>query len=395
VIDDIAAAIKEATEKAESNNENAVNSADKAELKKLAEDIEALLDTENLTEEERAALEKLLEQVKEMISIIDKTAATIKAAKDLIDARDPETVTSEDKDELERAIDIIEGLLNGNHLTYNERNGLADAKAEAEEMLDAIETAQKATETENTGKVEEVTSENVKPEDKETLEAAKEDLEKALEDNGSNYTEEEKQAIQAQIQRIEEAIKALENVETVVDGIAQLPETVEPDDEATAEKILASKAAYEALTDHEKSLVDEAVKSKLDHLLASLSAYDIIEGDEGQWTKGSGEGLDFVANGPLSKFVGIVVDEIELDKASFETKSGSTVITLIDAYLESLTVGEHTITVVYTDGETSGTFTVLPKAAPTCNILLWIIVIVCLAVVVIVLVVIKKRRSVK
>ncbi|MEE1328720.1 MAG: hypothetical protein UHS47_09265, partial [Oscillospiraceae bacterium] len=173
------------------------------------------------------------------------------------------------------------------------------------------------------------------------------------------------------------------------------PEMVEPDDEATAEKILASKAAYEALTDHEKSLVDETVKSKLDQLLASLSAYDIIEGDEGQWTKGCGEGLGFVANGPLSKFVGIVVDEIELDKASFETKSGSTVITLIDAYLESLTVGEHTITVVYTDGETSGTFTVLPKAAPTCNILLWIIVIVCLAVVVIVLVIIKKRRTVK
>ena len=236
---------------------------------------------------------------------------------------------------------------------------------------------------------------SVGQEAKEALEAAKEDLEKALEENGSNYTEEEKQAIQAQIQRIEEAIKALENVETVVDGIAQLPETVEPDDEATAEKILASKVAYEALTDHEKSLVDEAVKSKLDQLLASLSAYDIIEGDEGQWTKGCGEGLSFVANGPLSKFVGIVVDEIELDKASFETKSGSTVITLIDAYLESLTVGEHTITVVYTDGETSGTFTVLPKAAPTCNILLWIIVIVCLAVVVIVLVVIKKRRSVK
>ena len=395
VIDDIAAAIKKATEKAESYDEDSVNSADKAELKKLAEDIEALLDTENLTEEERAALEKLLEQVKEMISIIDKTAATIKAAKDLIDARDPETVTSEDKDELERAIDIIEGLLNGNHLTYNERNALADAKAEAEEMLDAIEAAQKATETENTEKVEEVTSENVKPEDKETLEAAKEDLERALEDNGSNYTEEEKQAIQEEIQRIEEAIEALENVETVADGIAQLPETVEPDDEATAEKILASKAAYEALTDHEKSLVDEAVKSKLDQLLASLSAYDIIEGDEGQWTKGCGEGLSFVANGPLSKFVGIVVDEIELDKASFETKSGSTVITLIDAYLESLTVGEHTITVVYTDGETSGTFTVLPKAAPTCNILLWIIVMVCLAVVVIVLVVIKKRRSVK
>ena len=48
--------------KAESYDEDSVNSADKAELKKLAEDIEALLDTENLTEEERAALEKLLQQ---------------------------------------------------------------------------------------------------------------------------------------------------------------------------------------------------------------------------------------------------------------------------------------------------------------------------------------------
>lgn len=59
--------------------------------------------------------------------------------------------------------------------------------------------------------------------------------------------------------------------------------------------------------------------------------------------------------------------------------------------------GIDTLPAVTYEGDriNAGTFTVLPKAAPTCNILLWIIVIVCLAVVVIVLVVIKKRRSVK
>lgn len=221
-----------------------------------------------------------------------------------------------------------------------------------------------------------MTAENVKPEDKSALADAKADLEKALKDNSSNYTEAEKKLIQNEIQRIEAAVEALEDVEDVSENVKALPEAVEPDDDAAGEKILAAKAAYDALTDHEKSLVDETTKKKLDGLVASLTAYDIVKGDASSWTKGSEKDLTFTANGSFSKFTLLKVDGKEVDKKHYDAKSGSTIITLKESYLEKLSAGTHTITVVYTDGETSGTFQIktssdVPATGDDSNIVFW------------------------
>jgi hypothetical protein len=228
-------------------------------------------------------------------------------------------------------------------------------------MLQIIEKVKDAANTENTEKAENVTSENVKPGDKGALEDAKADLNKALEENSGNYTEEEQKEILSEIQRIENAIQTLEKVEDVTDTITQLPETVEPDDDEAAEKILDAKASYEALTDHEKSLVDETTRKKLDDLVAALIDYDIIKGDGSRWTVGGDGSLSFTANGSFSKFVGIEVDGTTVDAKHYEAKAGSTIITLKQSFLKTLSVGKHTITVLYTDGETSGTFEIQPK----------------------------------
>jgi len=361
-IDEVEAEQKELTDAAADFDPETVKSTEKEDLEQLAEDIEALLDTENLTEDERDGLEAVLEQVNDMIDTVEDAAEASKDATEAIDARDPATVTSADEDELEQAIGTIDKLLQDGHLTEEERNALEDAKAEAEALIDVIEKAQNAASTENTEKVENVTPENVKPEDKADLEKAKTDLEKALEDNGGNYTEEEKKSVEDEIDRIEAAVAALENAEDVTASIAQLPESVEPDDEAAAEKILAAKEAFDGLTDHEKSLVDEASREKLDELVAALIAYDIIKGDGSEWIKGSDGSLSFTANGPFSKFVGIEVDGEEVDAKHYEAKSGSTIITLKQSFLMNLAAGEHTLTVIYTDGETSGTFRIHAKS---------------------------------
>lgn len=375
-IKEVEAEQKELTDAADAFDEDTVKSTELEELEQLAKEIEDLLDTDNLTEDEREALETVLEQVEGMIDTIEDTAEDSKAATEKIDELDPATVTSDDKDELEQAIETIDELLKDDHLTEDERNALEDAKADAEALIDVIEAAQEATDTENTEKVEDVTADNVKPEDKEALEDAKADLEKALEDNAGNYTEEEKQVIRDEIQRIDDAMVALDNVEDVTDSITQLPETVEPDDEKNAEKIQDAKEAYDDLTDHEKSLVDEDTKKKLDDLVASLTAYDIIKGDGGKWTKGSSSGLTFTANGPFSKFVGIEVDGKKVDEKHYDAKAGSTIITLKPSFLKWRSVGEHTITVLYTDGETTGTFKILaasssPATGDNSNIMLW------------------------
>lgn len=50
--------------------------------------------------------------------------------------------------------------------------------------------------------MKDITSENVMPEDKENLQAAKDDLEKAMEDYGGNLTDEERQQLKRRLRTL-------------------------------------------------------------------------------------------------------------------------------------------------------------------------------------------------
>jgi len=241
-----------------------VTSDDKADLEQLLSDIEKQLESTNLTEEEiselngdKKAVEDLLTKIKGTDELIDKLIEDVNEYSD-------DTVKSTDKDAIEQIIEDIDALLETENLTEDEKKALEDAKDKAEGLLDTIDNADKATETENTEKVKDVTAENVTPEDKTDLEKAKDDLEKALEDNGGNYTNDEKKAIEDEIKRIDNALGVIENVEEVEDKINTLPENITKDN---TDDVDAAKKAYDELTDYEKTLVDPEAKKKLDEAI--------------------------------------------------------------------------------------------------------------------------------
>lgn len=89
--------------------------------------------------------------------------------------------------------------------------------------------------------------------------------------------------------------------------------------------------------------------------------YSIISGANGEWTKGSSDGLAFTSEADFAKFVCVKVDGAEIAATNYTAVSGSTKVTLNAAYLEALSVGSHSIDVVSNDGTASTSFTV--KAA--------------------------------
>lgn len=155
-------------------------------------------------------------------------------------------------------------------------------------------------------------------------------------------------------------IARVENAEAAIEA---LPDTVSPDDTEAEKQIDAVKEQYDALSDYEKSLIPAEMKEKLESLLVDLSDYRIVEGHGSTWIQNSDGSLTFTANGSFSKFTGIEVDGVAVDASDYTAASGSTVITLKAEYLNTLTAGEHTITVLYTDGEASGTFTVAEETS--------------------------------
>ncbi len=86
--------------------------------------------------------------------------------------------------------------------------------------------------------------------------------------------------------------------------------------------------------------------------------YKITEGAKSTWKKSSSTGLTFQGNGTYAKFSLIKVDGKLVGAGNYTKKSDPTIVTLIASYLETLSTGEHTLTMVWSDGTAETTFTV-------------------------------------
>ena len=78
--------------------------------------------------------------------------------------------------------------------------------------------------------------------------------------------------------------------------------------------------------------------------------YKIIDGADGVWKKGGNNSYAITCNGDIAKFSGIKVDGAFVDPANYDKRSGSTIVSFKSAYLETLSVGVHTVLFVYNDG---------------------------------------------
>lgn len=290
---------------------------------------------------------------------VSATMRPVSSLDDQFGNKTPDNITSDDKQALEDYIADLEDKLQDENITDEEKQQINDLIDNAQELIDKIEETENAVNTENIGKVDGITPDNVKPSDKDDLITAKDDIESVLNDYANNLTDAEKAALEDKLDKIEQALDSIEKVENVETVIGSLPDSVDPDDEEAEKLIQDAKDKYDALSDYEKTLIPSETKEKLDSLLAELVDYCIIDGDGATWKLNSDGSLTITANGPLSKFTGIEVDGKAVDASNYTVVSGSTIITLKDDYLNTLSVGKHTLTVLYTDGEASGTFEIL------------------------------------
>lgn len=97
---------------------------------------------------------------------------------------------------------------------------------------------------------------------------------------------------------------------------------------------------------------------------------EIIAGANGTWQQGSRDPLWFTSNAAFDDFIKVQVDGKDLDPSHYTVKEGSTIVTLKPSYLETLSVGKHTLSIVSKTGTATTTFTILnpdgnPQIPPT------------------------------
>ena len=206
-----------------------------------------------------------------------------------------------------------------------------------------------------TDPVKDLTKDNVTEDDRKTLDELTGILEDLLEPTTDQT---EKQKLQDELDKLEELLDVLDEVKEVEELLRDLPDDVEPDVDAdTEQKIKDARKALDDLTDHQEDLVEDDLIEKLERLEKELVDYKFLEGDGSTWNRGSGKALRFVGNGRLDKLDKVILDGTALT-TGFTKNTPKTTIDLQAAFLQSLDLGEHTLKLVYTDGEAEAKFTV-------------------------------------
>ena len=110
----------------------------------------------------------------------------------------------------------------------------------------------------------------------------------------------------------------------------------------------------------------------------------ITAGANGSWQKGTKDGLSFTSNAAYKHFQKVQVDGKDLNASNYTVKEGSTIVNLKTEYLETLSVGKHTLAIVSETGTATTEFTVKaaavtddtqsPQTGDDSNIALWIAV---------------------
>ncbi len=360
-----------------------VKSSDKAAVE-AAEERLAGVETQDATAEEQNALQAAGERCAALKQRIADVAGEITRLTDGVNGYDADKVTSADKADIEKLIGDINTLLDGDNLTDAERAALEALKATARALLERLASAKAATESEEITTVKDITKEDVKLDDKEDLEKAEKALEEALRDFDGNYTEEEREDLEKQLESVKEALGAVGNTEKAAGEIGKLP-TV--DDVKLGDKDAVERVGklVEDLTDNEKTMLGQEALDKIGALAEKVAelekisfAPSIIEGAGQQWNGEGGANARFRSNAVFEEFRRVLVDGRELDSANYIAYAGSTVVELKAAYLNTLSAGEHTLSIVSQNGTAVTTFTVereaaadSPQTGGAADLLLW------------------------
>lgn len=91
-------------------------------------------------------------------------------------------------------------------------------------------------------------------------------------------------------------------------------------------------------------------------VLAKLPS--ITSGNNSSWNTNSSDGLTFTSDAEFKDFLKVLVDDKEVDNKYYTVKEGSTIVTLSNDFLKTLSVGKHTLSIVSTNGTATANFTI-------------------------------------
>ena len=226
-----------------------------------------------------------------------------------------------------------------------------------------------------------IDEENFTVTDRAVLERAKTEIETLLSVSSGNYTAVERDAMEAEIDRLDAVLYCIKRVEAVQKAIGMIPVGADMADEDVQAAVRLIEEAYAKLTAHERSQVD---RSSLDALLGIVppAEYAFVAGDGSLWQRGSDFALTFRANMRTDMVTGIVLDSTTLQLDKYMIGQDEVIVSLPARILQPLALGEHTLTLTCVDGEITCSFIIEaePAGGSSSGWIVWLVLLLCLIV---------------
>lgn len=109
---------------------------------------------------------------------------------------------------------------------------------------------------------------------------------------------------------------------------------------------IATEQGYYALTAYFRMKEGKNSLYNMSDVTIVKTRYPILSGGDGIWNTDA-KTHTIVVNGPHAEFLGVKVDGVTIDDTKYTAKSGSTVVTFKEDYLKTLSLGRHSITLVF------------------------------------------------
>ncbi|MBR3319762.1 hypothetical protein IKG20_00425 [Candidatus Saccharibacteria bacterium] len=181
-------------------------------IQNIINDINSTLDSDgqHLTVEETNTLLTTKRELEDKLRVINEVAASLETL-EIVNHSGTDIIKTSDKAELKDLKETAEDLLAGTNLTNDERETVETELDIIEELLDQISEAISAETTNNIQGVTSIIPTGYLVSDQEKLEAAKTDVESALNEFGNNYTDSEREALEQKLSDINSALDDIEN----------------------------------------------------------------------------------------------------------------------------------------------------------------------------------------
>lgn len=230
-ISDVENSIASLTSRIGSYSQENVKSSDKGDIEKAIADIDSLLSSNNLTEEQKETLKEAKTDANGLISEINEISSKLSSLNGKGDEYSTSSVKTSDKADIEKALADLNEFKSSHagNLTEEELNSLNEAEA------NLASCAQKITEVENSlesisSKIDGYDETSVKTSDKDDLNETKEAIEDLLSSN--NLTDEEKTSLTSKKDKAQNLLKKIDDIEKEIDDIKD----VLSDENATQEE---------------------------------------------------------------------------------------------------------------------------------------------------------------